>query len=209
MTKIWGQHTIKAGFYLDHSWKAQNTGAGGGLANLYWQGYINFGNDTNNPLDSGFGFSNAVLGTYDQYLQQSTYVEGSWLYNTYDGYIQDNWKVTPHLTLDYGMRFTHMTPQYDAVRPGVELLPDWKRRPRIHPANAQVLYTAGCANGAVVCSGNTRDAKNPITGQVLTAGGANTQVLIGTPVPGVGNPRTGSVRRGTGSQPRTTSGRRL
>ncbi|MGO9256668.1 MAG: carboxypeptidase regulatory-like domain-containing protein [Bryobacteraceae bacterium] len=193
LTKIWGQHTIKAGFYLDHSWKAQNTGAGGGLANLYWQGYINFGNDTNNPLDSGFGFSNAVLGTYDQYLQQSTYVEGSWLYNTYDGYIQDNWKVTPHLTLDYGMRFTHMTPQYDAFGQMSNFFPS-----QYTTANAQVLYTAGCANGATACSGNNRDAMNPITHQVITSGGANSQVLIGTPVPGVGSPTDGVLSAGHG-----------
>ena len=49
-----------------------------------------------------------------------------------------------------------------------------------------------------MCSGNTRDAKNPITGQVLTAGGANTQVLIGTPIPGVGNPLDGIVQAGHG-----------
>ncbi len=37
LTKIWGQHTIKAGFYLNHSYKAQNTGAGG-VSNLYLAG---------------------------------------------------------------------------------------------------------------------------------------------------------------------------
>jgi hypothetical protein len=192
LTKVWGQHTIKGGFYLNHSYKAQNTGAGG-VSNLYWQGYVNFGNDTNNPLDSGFGFSNAVLGTYDQYLQQSTYVEGSFLYNNREGYIQDNWKVTRHLTLDYGMRFTNMTPQYDQFDQASNFFPN-----QFTAANSQVLYTTGCANGATACSGNNRDAKNPITGQVITSGGANSQVLIGTPVAGVGNPLNGIMQAGHG-----------
>jgi hypothetical protein len=192
LTKVWGQHTIKGGFYLNHSWKAQNTGAGG-VSNLYWQGYVSFANDTNNPLDSGFGFSNAVLGVFDQYLQQSTYVEGSFLYNNVEGYIQDNWKVTRHLTLDYGIRLEHMTPQYDQFDQESNFFPN-----QFTAANSQVLYTAGCANGAAVCSGNTRDAKNPITGQVLTAGGANTQVLIGTPIPGIGNPLNGIMQAGHG-----------
>jgi hypothetical protein len=197
LTKVWGQHTIKGGFYLNHSWKAQNTGAGG-VSNLYWQGYVSFGNDSLNPLDSGFGFSNAVLGVFDQYLQQSTYVEGSFLYNNIEGYIQDNWKVTKHLTLDYGMRFTHMTPQADQFDQESNFFPIGSGANAYNPANAQVLYTAGCSNGATVCSGNTRDAKNPITGQVITAGGANTQVLIGTPIPGVGNPLNGIVQAGHG-----------
>ena len=47
LTKVMGAHTIKAGFYNNHSFKAQNTGAGG-IANLAFQGYVNFGNDTNN-----------------------------------------------------------------------------------------------------------------------------------------------------------------
>ncbi len=192
LTKIWEQHTLKMGAYLNHSWKAQNTGAGG-VSNLYWQGYVNFGNDSNNPLDSGFSFSNAVLGVFDQYLQQSTYVEGSFLYNNVEGYIQDNWKVTKHLTLDYGMRFTHMTPQYDQFDQESNFFPNQFSR-----ANSQVLYTAGCANGATVCSGNTRDALNPLTGQVITSGGANSQVLIGTPIPGVGNPLNGIVQAGHG-----------
>ena len=51
LTKVTGRHTIKTGFYNNHSFKAQNTGAGG-LANLSFQGYVNFGNDTNNPIDT-------------------------------------------------------------------------------------------------------------------------------------------------------------
>ena len=70
LTKVWASHTSKAGFYNNHSFKAQNTGAGG-VANLGFQGYVNFGNDTNNALDTGFGFANAATGVFTQHLQQS------------------------------------------------------------------------------------------------------------------------------------------
>ncbi|PYQ97092.1 MAG: hypothetical protein DMF97_14435, partial [Acidobacteria bacterium] len=112
LTKVWAAHTIKGGFYNNHSFKAQNTGAGG-VPNLGFQGYVNFGNDTNNALDTGFGFANAATGVFTQYLQQSKLIEGSMIYNNTEFYVQDNWRVNSRLTLDYGVRFTRQQPQYD------------------------------------------------------------------------------------------------
>ena len=193
LTKIWGRHTIKTGIYWNHSLKSQNTGAGG-LANLNPQGYVDFGNSTNNALDSGFGFANADLGVFNQYLQQSKYVEATMLYDNVEFYVQDNWKVTNRLTLDYGLRFVHQTPQYDEFNQESNFFPtQWTA------ANSEVLYVAGCTNGAATCSGNVRNAKNPLTGAIVTAAGAaNSQVLIGTPVPGVGDPLNGIKQAGHG-----------
>src|ERR1019366_873871 len=106
LTKVAGRHTIKGGGYLNHSYKAQNVGAGG-IANLSFQGYVDFGNNTTNALDTGFGFANAALGVFTQYLQASKIIEGNLLYNQIESYVQDNWKVNNRLTLDYGMRFVH------------------------------------------------------------------------------------------------------
>ena len=61
ITKVMGRHTLKAGFYNNHSFKAQNVGAGGGLS---FQGTVDFGNDTNNALDTGFGYANAYTGVF-------------------------------------------------------------------------------------------------------------------------------------------------
>ena len=112
LTKIVGRHTFKAGAYLNHSYKAQNTGAGG-LANLSFQGYVNFGNSTTNALDRGFGYSNAATGVFTEYLQASKFIEGDMIYNQIEGFLQDNWKVTNRLTVDYGLRLVHQGPQYD------------------------------------------------------------------------------------------------
>ena len=179
LTKVWGSHTSKAGFYNNHSFKAQNTGAGG-VANLGFQGYVNFGNDTNNALDTGFGFANAAAGVFTQYLQQSKLIEGSMIYNNTEFYVQDNWKVNG--TADARLRRALHAPAA-AVRPvpaDVELL----RRPVV-ARQAPLLYVSGCSNGATVCSGNARNAVDPRTGQIVTApGAANTAALIGTVDPG-------------------------
>jgi hypothetical protein len=193
LTKVWGTHTSKAGFYNNHSFKAQNTGAGG-VANLGFQGYVNFGNDTNNALDTGFGFANAAVGVFTQYLQQSTLIEGSMIYNNTEFYIQDNWKVNPRLTMDYGLRFTRQQPQHDQFGQMSNFFAnEWSL------GAAPLLYLAGCNNGATVCTGNARNAVDPRTGQIVTApGAANTAALIGTVVPGTGNLTNGIHQAGDG-----------
>ena len=188
VTKIQGHHTFKAGFYNNHSFKAQNVGAGG-IANLSFQGFVNFGNDTNNGLDTGFGYANALLGVYSQYLQASNFTEGSMLYNNTEGYFQDNWKVNSRLTLDLGMRLTHQQPQYDQFQQMSNFFPD-----RYSSSAAPMLYLSGCSGGAATCS--TQQAVDPRNGQIVVIpGNPSTAALIGTPVPGTGNAATNGILR--------------
>ena len=193
LTKVWGTHTSKAGFYNNHSFKAQNTGAGG-VANLGFQGFVNFGNDTNNGLDTGFGYANAAVGVFQQYLQQSKLIEGSMIYNNTEFYLQDNWKVNSRLTVDYGVRFTRQQPQYDQFLQMSNFFPEqWSL------SAAPLLYLSGCNNGATVCTGNARNAIDPRTGQVLTApGAANTAAAIGTVVANSGSLVNGILQAGNG-----------
>ena len=105
VTKVAGHHTLKAGYYYFNS--VQKRGPG----NIY--GTINFANDTNNPLDTPFGFANAALGIFSSYSQLSRWGEGAYTAINHEVFVQDNWKVYRRLTLDYGMRFVHQVPNYD------------------------------------------------------------------------------------------------
>ncbi len=193
LTKVMGNHTFKGGFYNNHSFKAQNVGAGGGLT---FQGTVNFNDDSNNTLDTQFGYANAATGIFQQYTQAEKFIEGSMIYNNTEFYIQDNWKVNNRLTLDYGIRFTRQQPQYDQFQQMSNFFPDqWSAN------SAPVLYEAGCSNGAASCQGtNFRNARDPRTGQIILppAGAANTSVLIGTPIPGSGNALNGIRQAGDG-----------
>ena len=98
------------------------------------------------------------------YAQQSVVVEGGYIYNNVDWYLQDNWKVSNKLTLDYGMRFVYMQPTYDTrVQASTFFLDRWQAS-----AGAAALYLTGCA-GASACSGTNRQAMDPRTGQLLGA----------------------------------------
>ena len=76
-------------------------------------GRQNFSSNSNNPFDSGDGFSNALLGVFQTYSEGTQRVNGDWIFNNLEFYVQDNWRVSKRLTLDLGMRFYHLPPQTD------------------------------------------------------------------------------------------------
>ena len=114
MAKVWGAHTIKGGFYLHHSAKDQT-------AFTSVNGTIWFDRDANNPYDANWAFSNAALGNYDRLQQSSVVLNGQYRSWNVEWYIQDNWRVNRKLTLDYGIRFYYIQPQYDAGHANVRL----------------------------------------------------------------------------------------
>lgn len=182
VTKVAAAHTFKAGYTYFNSYQRRGQG------NIY--GAISFANDTNNPLDTSFGFSNAALGVFSSYSQLSRWGEGAYQAISHEAYLQDNWKIKKNVTLDYGVRFVHEVPQYDAYNQSSNFLPgDWSA------SAAPVLYVAGCANGVYPCSGTNRQAMNPITGQFL---GTTSSLAIGTLVPGTGNLTNGLHANGVG-----------
>lgn len=191
LTKVWGRHTFKTGFYNTHSYKAEQ------VSNNAF-GNLNFQQDAvgTNPFDTSFGFANAAIGTFSSFQQAQKYVETSAIYNNREGYIQDNWKVNNRLTLDYGFRFVHQQAQYDTLNQASNFLPDqWSI------GQAPLLYVAGCTNNIYPCTGTTRQAMNPVTGQFL---GANSILLVGTTVPNTGNLTNGLFLPGENGVPRAT-----
>lgn len=146
MAKVLGSHTFKAGIYLHKSMKDQT-------AFTSVNGTIWFDRDANNPNDSNWAFSNSILGNYQRLQQSSVVLNGQYRSWNVEWYLQDNWRVNKRLTLDYGIRFYWIQPQYDAAYQTSAWNPSL-----YDPANAGVLMRPGLdANGA-------RIAINPITG---------------------------------------------
>jgi len=151
LTKIWGAHNAKFGAYYQSSYKPQSI--------FYsFNGDINFANDSSNPYDTGFSYANAATGVFDSYTQTNRYSEPVWQYKNYEWYAQDNWKVNQRLTLDYGVRFYYLTPQWDTSKSVSNFLPG-----SYDPSQAAQLYTPAIVNGVKVgvdpATGGTVDAR--------------------------------------------------
>jgi Carboxypeptidase regulatory-like domain len=184
ITKVTGRHTFKGGYYYGES--VQKRGQG----NIF--GTINFANDTLNPLDTGFGFSNAALGIFSSYSQLSRWGEGAYTSINHEGFVQDNWKVSSRLTLDYGVRLVHQVPNHDGYFNDSNFFPDqWKA------SQAPRLYVFGCDNGVYPCAAANRRAMDPKTGQFVGTP-AQASVIVGTMVPSVGNAANGLILAGQG-----------
>src|SRR6266498_708998 len=140
---------------------------------------FNFDRNTNNPLDTGNPFANALIGSVNSYTEANGKLNGHARYKNIEWFAQDNWKVNKRLTLDYGLRFYHIQPTISA---GDNLA---YFDPTLYDASKQpALMTPYCLT-ANPCSGNNRVARNPITGQTLPS------VKIGTFATGAGIPFQG------------------
>jgi hypothetical protein len=186
LTKVMGSHTAKVGFYFQSSWKPQ-------APFVNYNSEINFGENSSNPFDSGFTYANAALGVFNSYNQASNYYYPEWVYKNFEWYVQDNWKVDRKLTLDYGVRFYYMTPQFDQTLTASAFLPDQ------YDFNQAVrLYTPVCV-GASPCSGDSRRGIDPaLAGTTPTAGNTVDGGFIGQIVPGSGERFNGAFQAGSG-----------
>jgi hypothetical protein len=174
LTKVWGSHASKVGFYFQHSFKPQSIFAS-------FNGRINFADDANNPFDTGYGYANAATGVFNTYTQASKYALPEWRYKNFEWYLQDNWKPNNRLTFDYGVRFYYLTPQWDTTLQASNFLPD-----RFDANAAASLFVPVCI-GAYPCSGSSRRGMDPsLTNQGTAPTLSNTvdARFIGRLVPG-------------------------
>lgn len=116
LTWVRGRHTVKTGLFYQRNRKDQIAwgninGQFGFSASPTGGGACPGGPGTCNLGDP---FASTLVGNFDNFSQSTARPLGEFRYNQLEFYVQDTWKITPRLTLDYGMRFAWIPPQYDA-----------------------------------------------------------------------------------------------
>ena len=160
VTKVQGAHNLKAGLYIERvqRWaKRAST----------FNGSFDFSKDVNNPLDSNYAYSNALLGVYKSYSESDARPQGQERFTNIEWYAQDTWKVSRKLTLDYGIRFAIVQPQFEKNGRASSF------NPAFYDASKKVVFVQPVKNPA-----GQRVGWNPVTGQYTPA------TLIGSIVSG-------------------------
>ena len=162
-TWVKGSHNMKAGFTMEHLTRDSGTYAKYTVNGTYY-----FGSDNGNPLDTGYPISNLLTGVIQSYGQDNVKQSNHSRYYQYEWFLQDSWKVSRRLSIDYGVRFSLIPQTYSA---GADLgLFDGT----LYSASktGQLLFpkctTALPASG--VCPVKSTVAVNPVTGASYNGG---------------------------------------
>jgi len=102
-TKIWGTHTVKAGF----GWQQNNDNQTSAVYNEYTfptiASYLAARNDTACTIS---GVANPLL-CYSSYSTTTGDPGAAYKSNFYDFFVQDSWQLRPNLLLIYGLRYDY------------------------------------------------------------------------------------------------------
>jgi hypothetical protein len=112
LTKVAGTHTLKGGIFYEWIRNSQpgNDDTNGDI--VVYNGNSNtFGNE----------YADLLYGNLYSYTQSSFNRINDISYNTYEGFVQDSWKVSRRFTLEMGIRFTHFEPWIDRTGAGYSI----------------------------------------------------------------------------------------
>ena len=139
-TKVWGSHTLKAGVFVDMNTAGQQP---------YWTDAPNFNFNPNQQflLDTNNGIANLLLGNYYSVSQANGKFFGSFKFYQTEAYLQDSWKASRKLTLEYGVRWAYIPPTFTYGK----YLENYWDPTRYNPAQAVSINTApGVTNGSII-----------------------------------------------------------
>jgi hypothetical protein len=158
VTKVWGNHTFKGGIFVNYQGENDNdqinvaTVPGG--ANNQNGSFVFTDNRSGLAGTSGAGIANLALGLADSYTEIGPRAYTSWTGQMYEGFVQDSWKMTPRLHVDYGIRVTSLTPYKPAWGNAAYFDPasyDKSQIPVVSPTTGNItLGTGNPYNGVVI-----------------------------------------------------------
>jgi hypothetical protein len=170
LSKMIGKHILKTGILVERSRKDQ--GAWGNA-----NGTFSFDIGSSNlpsSLNTGDPYANELWGNYSTFQQQNGRPRGFYRYTNIEFYAQDTYKFNNRLTFDYGMRFAWVQPQYDAKN-------------QVSYFDASKWDSQQAVRLYHIDPSDTTKGYDPVTGATVLGG------LVGTIVPGSGNPYNGMV----------------
>ncbi|HTF69084.1 MAG TPA: carboxypeptidase regulatory-like domain-containing protein, partial [Edaphobacter sp.] len=107
LSMVRGEHNLKFGAFLERSTRNAARATN-------FNGLFSFNRDALNPLDTGYSYSNALLGVVDAYTESNGHPGAHGRYINLEWFAQDTWKAAKRLTIDAGVRFYFIQPTLSA-----------------------------------------------------------------------------------------------
>lgn len=155
LSKTWRKHNFKTGLYYERTGKVEQNQ----FASPYL-GQYSFASSSAMPNNTQDGYSNAFLGNFNTYNEGGRVVGNYW-YTDIEAFFQDNWRISPRVTIDAGVRFYHQTPTENLSNNTTE----WVAQ-SYNPAQAMRLFYPGCtvSTATKACPTANQIAVDPKTG---------------------------------------------
>ena len=116
LTKIIGNHTLKAGFIYEresqNDFDQINVSSTTPGATNNQNGFFTFTDTRGGNPSSKAAVGNTALGLFDTYGEIGIRAYTIFLSNMYEYFAQDTWRARPNLVIEYGIRHSIMQPYY-------------------------------------------------------------------------------------------------
>ena len=145
ITKVIGNNTLKAGLLVMRSRKNQDNPPA-------INGQLTFNSGSRSPT-TGQSLADALMGNFYEYQEYSGIRQGWYRFWQIEPWIQNDWKASPRLTINLGLRWSYMQPTYSALNNTVQFLPQYfdpALAATINPSNGQVVSAPAPYNGLVL-----------------------------------------------------------
>jgi len=182
LTKVWGNHALKAGYYLNYQGEIDNdqinvSTVPGGASNQNGTFFFS-DNHANLGATTGAAVANLAMGIADSYTEIGQRSETYWHGLMSEFFVQDSWKVNSKFHIDYGLRISILEPY----------TPAW--------GNADYFDPASYSLSSVV-------TENPTTGNVILGTGNPYNGMV---IPGYSSFPSSAAKHGVlGAEPNSTA----
>src|SRR5579883_372424 len=115
ITWVKGRHTIKFGFYYEHSGENDNDEINVSACPTCTNnqnGQFSFTDTRSGQPTTGNAIANAALGLFDSYSELGQRAYTIFRGSSYEPFAQDSWKVSDKFTVNYGVRWTVIQPYH-------------------------------------------------------------------------------------------------
>ena len=160
LTWVKGSHTFKFGFYFERSGENDNDEINVSACPTCTNnqnGQFSFTDTRSGQPGSGNAIANAALGLFDSYSELGQRAYTIFRGFSYEPYAQDNWKVNPKLTINYGFRYTVIVP-YHALWANMIVfdptLYDPSTAVKVDPKTGAIIAGSGDRYDGMVIPGN-------------------------------------------------------